>query len=132
METASRQQSGTWLPARSANRAASLAAVRTKIRFVTVDLSDSSATADLFGDFKPEKVFHMAAHPDRAESFQQMRDCLRHNTEAVINLLEISQEAGVETFVFCDSTKAVWSGSFFGMPWAKTCRASGWPLGLTG
>jgi nucleoside-diphosphate-sugar epimerase len=91
--------------ARSANRAASLAAVRTQIRFVTADLSDSSATAVLFRNFKPEKVFHMAAHPDRAESFQQMRDCLRHNTEAVINLLEISQEAGVETFVFCDSTK---------------------------
>jgi UDP-glucose 4-epimerase len=91
--------------ARSGDRLSSLARILPRIRFITADITLRDSAAGLFRNFQPHQVFHLASGRDGVETFDQMRRSLRQNTEAVINLLEASAEAKVETFVFCDSSK---------------------------
>ncbi|HEV8043149.1 MAG TPA: NAD-dependent epimerase/dehydratase family protein [Bryobacteraceae bacterium] len=91
--------------ARTRERLANLAAVLPRIHLTLADATERESIADVFRDFLPEKVFHLASGRDGHETFDQMRTSLRQNAEAVINVLEISAAAKVETFVFCDSSK---------------------------
>jgi nucleoside-diphosphate-sugar epimerase len=91
--------------ARSASQLSHLVGVLPGIRSSPADVSLRDSARGLFRSFRPQKVFHLASGRDGAETFDQMRNSLRQNTEVVINLLEISAEAKVDTFVYCDSSK---------------------------
>ena len=91
--------------ARTRERLENLADVLPKIHFTLADAAVRESIADVFHDFRPAKVFHLASGRDQHETFDQMRNSLRQNTEVVINALEISAAAKVETFVFCVSSK---------------------------
>jgi nucleoside-diphosphate-sugar epimerase len=91
--------------ARSTTRLQNLAGVYSYIRFAKIDITQRNSATKLFLEFRPQKVFHLASHPDSTESFEQMRISLLQNTEAVLNVLEASAAAKVETFIFGDSSK---------------------------
>lgn len=76
-----------------------------RMHYARVDVANFEEVRKLFAEFRPQKVFHLAAQPDAGESFGQMRDCIRQNTEAVLNVLEASAKAQADTFIFGDSSK---------------------------
>lgn len=82
-----------------------LANVSRACAFALCDITMSSQIRKLLRIFRPDTVFHLAAHPDAAESFTHMAACINVNTLAVVHTLEAAAEAGVGLFVYGDSSK---------------------------
>ena len=87
------------------------------VLYERLDVLDSAPLVNCFLRFRPEVVFHLAAHPDGRESFAQMRACLRQNTDSVLNVLEAAESAGAGTFILGDSSKVYGNTS---LPYAES------------
>lgn len=96
--------------ARSRRRINNLASVEGKYRFEAADITDCEHMSDLFADFRPEIVFHLACHPDGKENFRQVRDSIVVNTLGVATVLEAAREAGSSAFILADSVKVFGNG----------------------
>jgi nucleoside-diphosphate-sugar epimerase len=96
--------------ARSTARPAKLATVQGACEFGVCDITVKTQVRRLLRAFQPHTVFHLAAHPDGAESFTQMAMSVQANTLAVVHTLEASADAGATTFVFGDSSKVYGNG----------------------
>jgi nucleoside-diphosphate-sugar epimerase len=70
-----------------------------------VDLCDEEETERAIRRFEPEIIFHLAAHPDKSECFQQATCAVQRNTAMTLNLLEAARMAGTRLFVYADSAK---------------------------
>lgn len=76
-----------------------------EIRFYRCDITDAEAIRDVFSEFQPETVIHLAARPDSAEGFEQARDAVSTNLIGTINMLEALRQSGGGVFIYGDSAK---------------------------
>jgi len=76
-------------------------------KFVEADLADADRLRATFRDFPIESVMHFAAYTLVGESMEQPLLYFRKNFSNALGLLEATQQAGVERFVF-SSTCAVY------------------------
>jgi UDP-glucose 4-epimerase len=97
-----------------------LASVRQACGFAVCDIMASAQIRRLLRVFRPDTVYHLAAHPDAAESFAQMTACIGVNTLAVVHALQAATEAGARLFVYGDSSK-VYGNT--GVPYAEHTQA---------
>ena len=91
--------------ARTHARIAHLAAVRHDCAVALADVCAPAEIEHAFRLFRPQTVYHLAAHPDAGESLAHVADCVRANGLGLVNVLRASVDAGVELFVYGDSAK---------------------------
>lgn len=96
--------------AASDKRLANLSGASRGYEFRQCDVMNAGRCMETMGEFRPEIVYHLIAHPDGQEGFDQMRRCLELNLLGLANMLEAASKAGVRLFVYGDSTK-VYGGS---------------------
>lgn len=75
-------------------------------QFCVGDISDRQQIETLLRTFRPDIVFHLAAHPDGAETFPQIQERMRINLFGGMNTLEAAISCGSKVFVLADSTKS--------------------------
>jgi UDP-glucose 4-epimerase len=91
--------------ARTPARVDHLAAVRSDCAITFADICNSGEVLHTLKVFRPDIVYHLAAHPDASESFAHVADCVRINGLGLVNALQASAACGVELFVYGDSAK---------------------------
>jgi UDP-glucose 4-epimerase len=74
-------------------------------RFIRCDICDPNEAIEAIISFLPHILFHLAAHPDGAESFTQFRQAVALNLLGSINVLEGFRLSKGGLFVYGDSTK---------------------------
>jgi GDP-4-dehydro-6-deoxy-D-mannose reductase len=77
--------SGTFLSQKSV---ANVSTVKDKINLVQIDLQDTTAVAQLIDSVQPDFVYHLAALPAVAESFEKPVVTIVNNVSVQINVLE--------------------------------------------
>ena len=82
-----------------------LAPVRGHCRVALADICDADSIKRVLCRVRPDAVFHLASHPDAAESFAQVAKCMRVNGVGLVNTLEAAEAAHASLFVYGDSTK---------------------------
>ena len=75
-----------------------------EFQFYEADICDPVAMQKVFADFRPTVVVHLAARAGVRPSIEQPRAYEQTNVSGTFNLLEISQGAGLEKFVFGSSS----------------------------
>ncbi|MGD1992016.1 MAG: GDP-mannose 4,6-dehydratase, partial [Anaerolineae bacterium] len=70
-----------------------------RLRLAPADLRDTSRVLDLFADWMPDVVFHLAAMSSVSASFEQPWETLENNIRAQLNILEAVRQAGVSSRV---------------------------------
>jgi UDP-glucose 4-epimerase len=73
--------------------------------FRSCDITDPQTIESGLCSFRPEIVFHLAAHPDGAESLTHMHACVRANMIGGLNALAAAIAAGGQVFILADSCK---------------------------
>lgn len=91
--------------ARSDARLSHLAAVRGDCLVAVADMCDSDAMIRVLRRFRPEIVFHLAAHPDGTESFGHIAECVRVNGLGLVHTLQAAVAASADLFVYGGSAK---------------------------
>ena len=91
--------------ARSATRIAHLALVRQECAVALADICSPAELEHAFRLFRPQVVYHLAAHPDGNESLAHVADCVRANGVGLVNVLHASVAAGADVFIYGDSAK---------------------------
>lgn len=84
---------------------ARMQAVLPHCQLAACHLLDTNRLQALISEFHAEVVYHMAAHPDGQESFDQIRQCINTNLYGLTNALEASARSGVSLFVYGDTSK---------------------------
>jgi UDP-glucose 4-epimerase len=91
--------------ARTPTRIRRLSAVRADCTVALADVCHAPSIAGALRRFRPDVVFHLAAHADGAESFGHFAECVRVNGLGLVNALQAAAEGGAELFVYGDSAK---------------------------
>ncbi|MFN8546829.1 MAG: polysaccharide biosynthesis protein [Candidatus Eisenbacteria bacterium] len=81
---------------------------------VVGDVRDELGMAELFREYKPEIVFHAAAHKHVNFLERSPREAILNNIMGTRNVARAASENGVETFVFISTDKAVNPSSVMG------------------
>ena len=79
--------------------------------FMQVDLNEPDAVWASVEAFKPTLCYHLAAHPDGAESHEQSHAVLQTNVMGTLNLLEALRRAQTSKIVYGCSVKVYGNGS---------------------
>jgi nucleoside-diphosphate-sugar epimerase len=95
---------------RRVNRLKQLAAVRGSCTVALCDVCDADEIDRTLRTFRPEVVYHLVAHPDGPETFEQFQHCIEVNGLGLVNALRAAAAAGTELFVYGDSTKVYGNG----------------------
>src|SRR5215469_15407466 len=74
---------------------------------VLADCGDPAAMRKLFGEYKPQVVFHAAAYKHVPMLQGQLRAAFRNNVLATRNVADLADRVGVECFVLISTDKAV-------------------------
>ncbi|MFW6261874.1 MAG: NAD-dependent epimerase/dehydratase family protein [Spirochaetota bacterium] len=74
------------------------------VRTIRIDLEDTGAVYDVFGEFRPDGVCHLAANP--SPSGFARSDTFRGNTMITYNVMQASGDLGVKRFVSAGSEMA--------------------------
>jgi FlaA1/EpsC-like NDP-sugar epimerase len=74
---------------------------------VIADVADEPAVRSVFAQYRPQIVFHAAAHKHVPLMERQPREALKNNTLATASLAQLASEFGVERFVFISTDKAI-------------------------
>ncbi|MGB3555994.1 MAG: NAD(P)-dependent oxidoreductase [Jannaschia sp.] len=77
---------------------------------LSVDLSDPRATVEAVRAYAPTLCYHLAAHPDGAESHERSLAILQTNVMGTLNLLEGLRQAGGCRIVYGCSVKVYGNG----------------------
>ena len=77
---------------------------KANFHFQQLDLSDRAGMANLFADFPPEKVVHLAAQAGVRYSLKNPHAYVDSNLSGTINILEGCRHAGVKHLVFASSS----------------------------
>ena len=78
--------------------------------FMQVDLNEPEAVWASVERFKPTLCYHLAAHPDGAESHEQSHAVLQTNVMGTLNLLEALRRAETSRVVYGCSVKVYGNG----------------------
>ena len=79
-----------------------------KVRFEPVDICDFPKLEKVFQDFKPEAVFHLAAHIDLRESFKDPAHDAQNNIVGSLNLLKLMFDFDTKKIVFSSTGGAIY------------------------
>ena len=71
----------------------SSAAVRGHCRVAVADIRDGDSITRMLCRFRPDVVFHLASHPDGAESFEHIAECMHVNGVGLVNTLQAAAAA---------------------------------------
>jgi FlaA1/EpsC-like NDP-sugar epimerase len=82
--------------------------------FCVVDVGDDERVHKLFTEHGPEVVFHAAAYKHVPVMERNVQEAVKNNVFALLNLLEIAERSGCESFVLISSDKAVNPTSIMG------------------
>ncbi|RDI99526.1 polysaccharide biosynthesis protein [Dyella solisilvae] len=74
---------------------------------ILADCGDPAAMRKLFGEYKPQVVFHAAAYKHVPMLQGQLRAAFRNNVLATRNVADLADRHGVEGFVLISTDKAV-------------------------
>lgn len=72
------------------------------------DINDAAGVRAIFDDFRPERVFHLAAQIDVRVSVDDPAMDAATNVGGTINVLEASRRAGVQRLVFASTGGAIY------------------------
>ncbi|AEJ41828.1 polysaccharide biosynthesis protein CapD [Sulfobacillus acidophilus TPY] len=81
---------------------------------IVADLRDRGRLERIFGAYRPQVIFHAAAHKHVPLMEQQPDEAIDNNVAALWQLADMSHRQGVETFVFISTDKAVNPTSVYG------------------
>ena len=79
-----------------------------------VDVRDRNAMLKLFREYRPQVLFHSAAHKHVPLMESQPAEALKNNTFVTRDLLDLAMEHGVQNFVFISTDKAIRPTSVMG------------------
>lgn len=82
--------------------------------FCVADVGDHERMRKVFAEHSPEVVFHAAAYKHVPVMERNVQEAVRNNVFALLNLLEIAEGSGCESFVVISSDKAVNPTSIMG------------------
>ena len=85
------------------------------IRTVIADIRDYSRMDGIFTQYRPQVVFHAAAHKHVPLMEQNFQEAVTNNVLGTRNLVELAELYGVERFVLISSDKAVNPTSIMGV-----------------
>ena len=74
---------------------------------LVADISDESRMLEIFDRYRPEIIFHAAAHKHVPMMEHQPAEALNNNTFGTRRLAMMSKEFGVERFIFVSTDKAI-------------------------
>lgn len=77
------------------------------ITFCVADVGDPQRIRALFREFHPTIVFHAAAHKHVPMMERNPHEAVRNNIFALLNVLEIAESSGCQSFILISSDKAV-------------------------
>lgn len=77
--------------------------VNAEIPFIAGDCTDKAVLQQLFTDYKPEAVIHLAGLKSVSESVEQPLTYYRNNIDATLALLEVMAEHDIKKFIFSSS-----------------------------
>lgn len=83
-------------------------------RYVVADIKDKNQLAAVFSRYKPEIVFHAAAHKHVPLMEREPQEAIKNNILGSNNLIEIALQNEIERFVFISSDKAIIPTSIMG------------------
>lgn len=89
--------------ARTRGRLAELLA--SPFTFLECDLTDARAARESIRGFAPHTLFHIASHPDAAESFAHATRSFAVNLHGTLNVIEALKQATGKVIVYGDSCK---------------------------
>ena len=78
-----------------------------KIQPLVADIMDEHRMREIFEHFRPEMVFHAAAHKHVPMMECQPGEAIRNNTLGTALVAELALEYGVDKFVFISTDKAI-------------------------
>ncbi|MDP1710697.1 MAG: NAD-dependent epimerase/dehydratase family protein, partial [candidate division WWE3 bacterium] len=90
-----------------------------KVRFEQVDICDLPKLEEVFQDFKPEAVFHLAAHIDLRESFKDPAQDAQNNIVGSLNILKLMPDFGTRKIIFSSTGGAIY-GEAVQIPTSET------------
>lgn len=76
-----------------------LEVVRSKVQLYECDLRDSTAARSVITEFRPDRIFHLAAQSFVASSWSAPAETLTTNVLCQVNLFEAMREAGLDARV---------------------------------
>lgn len=79
----------------------------TELVFRVVDVGDPVSARRVFGEFRPDVVFHAAAYKHVPVMEVNVHEAVRNNVLGLLNVLEAAEENGCKKFVLISSDKAV-------------------------
>jgi FlaA1/EpsC-like NDP-sugar epimerase len=82
--------------------------------FCVADVVDRERMRKVFAEHSPEVVFHAAAYKHVPVMERNVQEAVKNNVFALLNLLEIAERNGCESFVVISSDKAVNPTSIMG------------------
>jgi FlaA1/EpsC-like NDP-sugar epimerase len=71
------------------------------------DICDSERVQSLFGEYRPDAVFHAAAYKHVPVMERNVREAVKNNVFALTNLLRVAEENDCGSFILISSDKAV-------------------------
>ena len=74
---------------------------------IIADIVDEDSMRLVFSEYRPELVFHTAAHKHVPLMERQPREALKNNTLATAGLTRLASEFAVDRFVFISTDKAI-------------------------
>jgi len=83
--------------------------------FCVADVGDPQRIGAVFRDFHPTVVFHPAAYKHVPIMERNVHEAVRNNVFALLNLLDIAESSGCQSFVQISSDKAVNPSSVMGV-----------------
>jgi UDP-glucuronate 4-epimerase len=77
---------------------------RNQFSFVKADVADRPAIDQLFHDYRPERVIHLAAQAGVRHSINHPEEYVQSNIVGFLNILEACRRGGAEHLVFASSS----------------------------